>query len=233
MEFIISPLGDQAVLLEFGEPICEETERKIRTVTTVLDEKRPVWFVEYIPSYTSVTILYSIHCFPKSVFPYEAVSMEIKKIFDSLEPTDIIDRRMVRIPVLYGEEHGPDLQTVAELNGLTTDEVIDIHTSVVYTVQMLGFAPGFPFLTGMPSKIETPRRENPRLRIPPRSVGIAGSQTGVYPIETPGGWQLIGQTPIELFLPDETPPSLLRAGDQLEFFSITKEQYNAYKEGDV
>ena len=233
MEFIISPLGDRAVLLEFGGPYLEETERKIRTVTAVLDEQQPAWFIEYIPAYTSVTILYDIHCFPRDVFPYEKVCLEIQKLFDSLEPIEITERRTVRIPVLYGGDHGPDLQSVAELNELTMAEVITIHTSAVYTVQMLGFAPGFPFLAGMSPKIAAPRREDPRLRIPPRCVGIAGGQTGIYPIETPGGWQLIGQTPIELFLPDETPPSLLRAGDQLEFFAITIEQYDNYKEGDV
>ncbi|WP_039043242.1 5-oxoprolinase subunit PxpB [Sporosarcina sp. ZBG7A] len=233
MKFIISPLGDQAVHLEFGGPFHEETEKKIRTVTTVLDDKRPVWLVEYIPSYTSVTIFYDVHCFAKEEFPYEAVRLEVEKLFDHLEPIVISERRTVRIPVLYGGEQGPDLQEVAELNGLTLDEVIGIHTSGVYTVQMIGFAPGFPFLVGMSPRITAPRRSDPRLRIPPRSVGIAGGQTGIYPIETPGGWQLIGQTPIELFLPNETPPSLLRAGDQLEFFPITKEQYDAYREGDV
>ncbi|REB08048.1 allophanate hydrolase subunit 1 [Sporosarcina sp. BI001-red] len=233
MEFIISPLGDQAAHLEFGRPFHEETEKKIRTVTTVLDEQCPAWVIEYIPSYTSVTIFYDIHFFKKEALPYEAVRLEVERLFNHLEPMELNDRRKVRIPVLYGGESGPDLQEVATLNGLTVDEVIDIHTSSVYTVQMVGFSPGFPFLVGMSPRITAPRRMNPRLRIPPRSVGIAGGQTGIYPIETPGGWQLIGQTPIELFLPNETPPSLLRAGDQLEFFSITKEQYDAYREGDV
>ncbi|MDW0109853.1 5-oxoprolinase subunit PxpB [Sporosarcina aquimarina] len=231
MKFVISPLGDTAVVLEFGRDDLEESEKKIRTVTSVLDLKQPGWFIEYIPSYTSVTIFYNVHWFKKGSHPYEKVCTEIDKLLKHIEPYELNKRRTVRIPVLYGGEYGPDLSIVAELNGMTIDEVIEIHTAGVYTVQMLGFAPGFPFLTGMSAKITAPRKKNPRLSIPPGSVGIAGGQTGVYPIQTPGGWQLIGQTPVELFLPQETPPSLLRAGDRLEFFSITKAQYNAYREG--
>ncbi|WP_432353551.1 5-oxoprolinase subunit PxpB [Sporosarcina sp. A2] len=233
MEFTISPLGDQAILLEFGGSVFLEAERKIRTVTSVLDVQKPAWLVEYIPSYTSVTILYTVQGLSKEHLPYDAVCLEVQRLFHLIEPYELQDRRTIRIPVLYGGESGPDLTAVAELNGLTEEDVIDIHTSGIYTVQMLGFAPGFPFLAGMSPRIAAPRRSNPRLQIPPRSVGIAGGQTGIYPIETPGGWQLIGKTPMELFLPEETPPSLLRSGDQLTFFSITTEQYEQYREGNV
>jgi inhibitor of KinA len=123
------------------------------------------------------------------------------------------------------------LEEVADINGLTAQEVIDIHTSGEYLVYMIGFAPGFPYLGGMSEKIAAPRRSSPRTSIPAGSVGIAGMQTGVYPLSTPGGWQLIGNTPLELFKPYEQPPSLLRAGDIVKFVSVTEEEYHALKEG--
>ena len=149
-----------------------------------------------------------------------------------MKETAAVHQRVVRIPVLYGGEFGPDLDFVAKHNGLTKDEVIAIHTSGDYTVHMIGFAPGFPFIGGMSERIAAPRRETPRLKIPARSVGIAGVQTGVYPIETPGGWQLIGRTPLELFLPDENPPSLLVAGDKITFYEITSEEYQDLRGGE-
>ena len=140
--------------------------------------------------------------------------------------------RTVSIPVCYGGEFGPDLEYVARHNNLTTDEVIHIHSSGEYLVYMIGFAPGFPFLGGLSPKIATPRRPSPRATIPAGSVGIAGMQTGVYPIETPGGWQLIGRTPQKLFLPNENPPSLLQAGDVVKFCPISFQEYqeSVYKE---
>ena len=125
---------------------------------------------------------------------------------------------------------GPDLSVVASHNSLSEEEVVQIHSGGDYTVYMLGFAPGFPFIGGMPERIATPRRDSPRLKIPQRTVGIAGKQTGIYPIETPGGWQLIGRTPIELFLPEDEPPTLLRAGDKIKFTPISLEEYRTLKE---
>ncbi|MGV3465566.1 MAG: 5-oxoprolinase subunit PxpB, partial [Heyndrickxia sp.] len=135
------------------------------------------------------------------------------------------ESRVVEIPVCYGGDFGPDLETVASMNGLSTEEVIQIHSSAEYTVYMIGFAPGFPYLGGMSEKIATPRLPSPRLKIPERTVGIAGNQTGVYPIETPGGWQLIGRTPIKLFRPQDEVPSLLHAGDKVRFKPISYEEY--------
>lgn len=137
--------------------------------------------------------------------------------------------KVVEIPVCYGGEFGPDIEFVAEHNHLSVQEVIDIHSSGEYLVYMIGFAPGFPFLGGMSEKIATPRRSSPRLVIPVGSVGIAGSQTGAYPIETPGGWQLIGRTPAALFCPQNHPPTLLDAGNMVKFKPITLEEYNAIK----
>lgn len=140
-------------------------------------------------------------------------------------------RYVIEIPVCYGEEFGPDLEFVANHNGLTPEEVIRIHSSAEYLVYMVGFAPGFPYLGGMPEAIAAPRRPSPRLAIPAGSVGIAGKQTGVYPIETPGGWQIIGRTPIALFVPDSNPPTILASGDRICFRPISRQEYMERKEG--
>ena len=132
------------------------------------------------------------------------------------------ESRVVEVPTLYGGESGPDIAFVAEHNGLSVEEVIRIHSSVDYTVYMLGFTPGFPYLGGMSAAIATPRLETPRPRVPAGSVGLAGQQTGVYPIESPGGWRIIGRTPLVLFDPQRDPPALLAAGDRVRFVPVSE-----------
>lgn len=231
MQYTLSPLGDQAVVIEVGNEICSSTERKVKAIVSRLEAESPSWMIEFIPAYTTITIIYSIQAFIKEEIPYEAVCERIHDLLAGVEATAAVQQQVMRIPVLYGGEYGPDLGFVAEHNGLTADEVIAIHTSGDYTVHMIGFAPGFPFIGGMPEQIGAPRRKTPRLKIPARSVGIAGFQTGVYPIETPGGWQLIGRTPLELFLPAEDPPSLLTAGNKIRFYEITSEEYEDLRGG--
>ena len=135
-----------------------------------------------------------------------------------------------RFPSVTVGSWGPDVDVVAAHNRLTPEEIIRIHTSVEYLVYMIGFAPGFPYLGGMPERIATPRRESPRVSIPAGSVGIAGQQTGVYPIATPGGWQIIGRTPLRLFQPEQEQPTLLQAGDRVRFRQITEAEYAAWAE---
>jgi len=138
--------------------------------------------------------------------------------------------RIITIPVSYGGEFGPDLEFVAKHNSITEDEVVAIHTSIPYLVYMLGFAPGFPYLGGMSERIATPRLASPRVKIPAGSVGIAGKQTGIYPLESPGGWQLIGRTPLTLFDPLAKNPFVFAAGDYLQFTAIKMDEYVALKE---
>lgn len=132
---------------------------------------------------------------------------------------------VVHIPVCYGGEYGLDLETVAKHNGISVDEVINIHADTDYLIYMMGFTPGFPYLGGMSEKIATPRLEVPRRKIPVGSVGIAGAQTGVYSMETPGGWQLIGRTPVRLFDSSKQNPILLQAGNYVRFVRITEAEY--------
>ena len=153
----------------------------------------------------------------------------------NLEPeTDTIElprSSVIHIPVLYGGDYGPDLQEVADTNNLSPEEVVNIHSAAPYLVYVLGFTPGFCYLGGMDQRIATPRKLTPRLKIPAGAVGIADRQTGIYPIESPGGWQLIGQTPVRLFNPGKKPEFLIEAGDYIQFFPISEDNFNDISEG--
>ena len=144
--------------------------------------------------------------------------------------TEIKQTRIINIPVLYGDEYGPDLEEVAQHNHLSIDEVVNIHSSNSYLIYLLGFMPGFPFLGGLSEKIHTPRRSEPRTKIPAGSVGIANNQTGLYPKQSPGGWQIIGQTPIDVFNINREPMCLYQPGDYIKFYSITHEEFEDFKE---
>src|SRR5699024_9245062 len=161
--------------------------------------------------------------------PYETVNKMMLNYMRKMERIVTMERRTVQIPVLYGGIYGPDLAHVAKINGITEQEVIQIHSAPKYLVYMIGFAPGFPFLGGMDQRIAAPRKDSPRSKIPSGSVGIAGEQTGIYPLETPGGWQIIGRTPLDLFLPASSS-TLLKPGDTLRFVAISHEEYLERKE---
>lgn len=220
MDTSFSPLGDQAIVIEVGKEINDETHNQIRAIVSLLETDPPQWMTEFIPAFTTVSVGYN----PLQI-SYEEAKSELAALMKRASAIKPPQPRTIEIPVCYGGEYGPDLEFVAQHNGLSAEEVIRVHTSGIYTVHMIGFAPGFPYLGGMSGKIAAPRRETPRAQIPERSVGIAGNQTGVYPISTPGGWQLIGRTPLRLFLPDQEIPSLLRMGDSVSFRQISDEDY--------
>ncbi|MCQ6274230.1 5-oxoprolinase subunit PxpB [Bacillus sp. V3B] len=229
MNYQLFPVGEHAILIELGEELNMDTHQKVQYITSYLDDHPFEWMVEYIPAFTTITIFFDpikiARLNNKEISPYDFVYKQVEEILSSIKTGKKLESRRIEIPVCYGGKLGPDLETVARINKLSPEEVIQIHTSGEYLVFMIGFAPGFPYMGGMSEKIATPRRESPRLASPERSVGIAGNQTGVYPIETPGGWQLIGRTPLKLFLPEENPPTLLRAGDQIKFRSISYKEY--------
>ncbi|MFG6147918.1 5-oxoprolinase subunit PxpB [Halobacillus sp. B23F22_1] len=231
MDYTLTHLGDQAVVITVSQEINEEAQAKVSLIFQLLEKHQPSWMVEYIPAFTTVTIFYNPAALKTDgILPYEQVKKNLEELLTFVETGDTVTPRTIEIPVCYGGEFGPDLEFVAEHNNLTTREVIDIHKSGDYSVYMIGFAPGFPFIGGMSDKIAAPRRNSPRLEIPERTVGIAGKQTGVYPIKTPGGWQLIGRTPKRLFTPDQEIPSLLRAGDKIIFKEISKNEYQSWEE---
>ena len=225
----ISQISETAALVEFGRKISEDINKKVRTFCTYLDEKPFYGMVEYVPAFTSVSVIYN-PLDMNSGAPYEVVKAILDNIISKLDFSLGDEEHIVEIPVCYGGEFGQDIEHVAKINNITVDEVIKIHSEGKYLVYMIGFAPGFPYLGGMSEKIAAPRRESPRIAIPAGSVGIAGMQTGVYPIETPGGWQLIGKTPIKLFDLKRNSKSLLKAGDIVKFYPISYEEYVQLKE---
>ena len=221
MKITFSPLGDEAIVIEVGQEITKEATNLVRTFTKLIEDALLEQVVEVIPAFTTVTVFYKV----TAEFQFEDIKSLLQKYIVDIKDLNPVEQRTIEIPVCYGGEYGPDLEFVASHNQLTVEEVIAIHSAGTYEVNMIGFAPGFPFIGGMSEMIAAPRRSTPRLRIPERSVGIAGMQTGVYPIETPGGWQLIGRTPMDLFLPNQEIPSLLQAGDRIVFKPITEEEY--------
>lgn len=230
--FQLFPLGDAAIVVQLGQLIDPEIHDRIHVFAAYLTEHTFMGFVELVPAYASVTVYYDPWVVSKKgkIDPYQKV-VEIlqKRLADTPLKAATANLRVVEIPVCYGGSFGPDLDYVAEHNQLSVEEVIALHSAQEYVVYMIGFVPGFPYLGGLNNKIATPRKEIPRAAIPAGSVGIAGMQTGIYPMETPGGWQLIGRTPEKLFDPERKKPALLQAGDRIKFISITREEFEQRK----
>lgn len=218
----VLPFGDAAIVILLGDVITIEAHHRVQTVTQILESAAPKGMVECIPAFTTVTVVYDY-----LAISYDAFAQDVRRLLASRSDARIVrTSRLFEIPVCYGGELGPDLDFVASHNGLTAAEVITLHTQEDYLVYMIGFAPGFAYLGGMSDRIATPRRSSPRNKIPRGSVAIADRQTGVYPIETPGGWQLIGRTPLAFFRPDQKQPSLLQTGDRVRFESVDREHFD-------
>lgn len=218
-----SPLGDSALMVHFGAEINHDVHKRVQAFADQLAEHPTLSQFELTTAFTTACVF------------YDPTSMSFTDLCEQLQPIAaqrhvhrMRSPHVVEIPVCYGGQYGPDLPFVAQQNGLSEDEAIALHTSGDYFTYMIGFAPGFPYLGGLPTRISTPRRPIPREIVPAGSVGIAGNQTGIYPLATPGGWQLIGRTPLALFRPLEDPPSLLRAGDSVRFRAISPAEMQAW-----
>ncbi len=212
--------GDTSVTVVFGDEISYEINTKIRAFDEALEELQIDGIYETVPTYCALTIHYA-----PEVIRYETLEREIRKLLSVDHKASKLNTVVVEIPVLYGGEYGPDLDYVAEYNHLTPEEVIRIHTEGDYLIYMLGFTPGFSYLGGMDKRISTPRLKKPRVLIPAGSVGIAGDQTGIYPIDSPGGWQLIGRSPVRLYDADRDIPILLDAGMHVKFMPVDEAEY--------
>ena len=228
----LSPLGDSAVVLQFGEEINLAIHARILAVTHLLEQQPFRGLVDFVPAFTTLTVYYDPWELSQqgTVDAYSEVVRHLEILVEQAAVAAVVPARVVEIPVVYGGTFGPDLQEVAEYAGLSTEEVIRIHSQGSYQVYMIGFAPGFPYLGGLDARIAAPRKAKPRESVPAGSVGIAGAQTGVYSISTPGGWQLIGRTPLRLFAPSRQEPSLLQAGDKVRFVPITEAEFLSRKE---
>jgi inhibitor of KinA len=213
-------VGDQALMVELGERISPDVHLRVRRFCDGLKRLGIPGVTEWVPAYTTVTVYFD----PWKLNPVELMD-QLSELGKSMEHPEGEPVRTVVIPVLYGGPWGPDLPEVARLNGLNEQEVIQIHAEPLYFVCMMGFVPGFAYLSGMSDRIATPRLATPRGQVPAGSVGIAGEQTGIYPLTTPGGWRIIGRTPIPLFRPENDPPTLLRAGDRIRFRPVAEREY--------
>ena len=205
--------GDSAVCVEFGNEISPEINKKIRAFKIAVEKSDIPGIVETVPTYRSLLV----HYHPE-VIGFKALTEEFDKLMGSLSSIPIPPPTVIEIPVLYGGEMGPDIENVAEHNHKTVEEVIKIHTSEEYLIYMIGFIAGFPYLGGMSKEIATPRLKSPRVK-------IEGGSAGIYPVASPGGWQLIGRTPLKLYDADREKPVLLEAGQYIKFAAVTEEEY--------
>lgn len=215
-----APLGDSALLVEFGEAISPEVNHKVKALDTAVGRSRIHGIEELVPTYCSLLIRYD----PSST-SYEQLVFRIRDLERMLQPIEETCGRIIDVPVVYGGLYGPDLAYVAQCHGLSERQVSRLHFKREYHVYMIGFVAGFPYLGDVADEIATPRLETPRLRVLAGSVGIAEKQTGIYPCEAPGGWRIIGRTPLRLFDVHWEPPALLKPGDIVRFKPISELEF--------
>ncbi|KUG08519.1 5-oxoprolinase subunit PxpB [Solirubrum puertoriconensis] len=229
------PLGDAAVVVEFGKSISPATHERVQAFCHRLEQQPFVGLVEYVLAFTTVTVYYDPWLLRhQAATPYDAVLQQLEQLLRRVSiATEKPAPRVVEIPVCYGGPYGPDLDWLAEHLGLLPEQVIALHAASEYLVYMIGFAPGFPYLGGLDAQLTAPRKAQPRPLVPAGAVGIAGQQTGVYPLATPGGWQLIGRTPLRLFRPEAEVPSLLQAGDRVRFVPISAAEYQRLQQHEL
>ncbi|MGV3244098.1 5-oxoprolinase subunit PxpB [Staphylococcus sp. 11261D007BR] len=214
-------ISEQSFMIYFEANISEEIFEHVYAVADYIRNLKHPHVQEVIPSYRAILV------------NFDGMSIQYESIIDELQLNDFkfnqhdssSPRRIINIPVLYGGKWGPDIEIVADHNNLTVEEVVRYHTEGYYLVYMIGFMPGFPFLGGLDEHLHTPRKEEPRLRIKAGSVGIANNQTGLYPADSPGGWQIIGRTPIDVFDLNRDPKILYRPGDKIKFYAINEEKF--------
>jgi len=223
------PFGDNALIIEFGDVISLEINQKVLALASLLEKTRYEGIEEIVPTYRSLMVRYN----PLKT-TYEKLVFQIRDLERSTKLDTIeLKSREYTIPVVYGGEYGPDLEYVAKCHSLTPEQIVKLHSERKYRVYMIGFIAGFPYLGEVPDEIATPRLEKPRIKVPAGSVGMAENQTGIYPCEAPGGWRIIGRTPLKLFDPFQHPPTLLNAGDTVKFKPISEDEFKTLVESNL
>ena len=208
----IAPLGDSSALVQLGDEIDFSINQRVHTLANLIDASALDGIIETVPAYGTLLVHYD-----PLILSYAQVKNYLRARIAQVEESDSRKPRQVEVPVRYGGEFGPDLDFVASHCNLQIDDVIHIHSEQTYTIFMMGFTPGFPYMGKLDDSIITPRLQTPRTRVPAGTVAIAGSQTGIYSIDSPGGWQLIGWTPLKLFAPESDSPFLFSPGDKVKF----------------
>lgn len=218
--------GESCLVVELGDAIDLTLNRQVRALGLALEQARVNGVLEAVPTYRSLAIYYD----PLTI-DREALRAQVGTLYGSLGDQDDQTPRVVEVPTVYGGAYGPDLEFVARHSGLSPDEVIRLHTEPLYHVYMLGFMAGFPYLGDLVERLAVPRLSTPRLRVPAGSVGIGGRQTGIYPIESPGGWRIIGRTSLCLFDPSAEVPTPILPGDKVRFVRIEPHEYESEQYG--
>ncbi len=212
--------GDQGIIMEFGGTISPRTHELVRTMILALDQSPLDGVIEYMQTYRAIVVYYN-----PLITTFECLKSSLIQLSANLRNREDVSPELIVLPVCYGGNFGPDLDFVASTHGLSQEEVISLHSDPEYLIYMIGFTPGYPFLGGLPEALHTPRLNSPRKKVPAGSVGIANGQTGIYPIESPGGWQLIGQVPVKLFDPEKNNPFLLSAGNTIKFRPVDEQEF--------
>lgn len=227
----IFSLGDSAITIDFGNAISEAINNEVIARFNELRQEPLPGMIEAIPAYSSLTIYYDVIKVRKSTSEgktaFEAMKLEVEKRLMQPIVRNGISEKLIKIPVCYEEKYALDMRQLTVNKNISTEEVIQIHTSKDYRVYMLGFLPGFAYLGEVDERIAIPRKPQP-VTVLPGSVGIAGRQTGIYPFASPGGWCIIGRTPLKLFDADKEEPTLIKAGDSVQFYSITEDEFKSY-----
>ncbi len=233
LAYHIYPCGDHAVTIELGDKVDAVINQKIIALFAYLKKQQIKGVKDIIPAYHTVTIVYDVVLLKKQaadITVYEMICEHIEKAIDSFATEPPTTARLMRIPVCYDLLLAPDIKSLAALHEISIDDVIRLHTGKTYRVYMIGFLPGFAYMGTVDDKINTPRKPQPRTSVPAGSVGIAGAQTGIYPFDSPGGWQLIGQTPVQLFSVTKEEPCYLQPGDDIAFYSIPITEFEKLKQ---
>jgi KipI family sensor histidine kinase inhibitor len=213
-------MGDRGLLLEFGDGISREINEKVRRLALAIQAEAMAGIIETVPTYRSLLIIYD-----PSILPIKDLKRGLEKVEEGLLQNPLPAPKLTHIPAVYGGIYGPDLEEVAKYHQISPEEVIRLHCSKPYLIYMIGFMPGYPYMGELPEALVTPRLKTPRLFVPKGSVAIAQRQTGIYSMDSPGGWQILGRTPLELFDPEKDPPALLQMGDFVQFYRISEEEF--------
>jgi len=235
----LEALGDSAVILRFGDRLDAQINTQVHRAAALLAAAKVAGVREIVPAYASLTVQYDPAFFSQvepaggDVSPFARIGERLLALLHDSRNEILQTARLIEIPVCYGAEFGPDLAVVVTHAGVSESEVIVLHSAAIYRVAMLGFAPGFPYLFGLNKSLHLPRRANPRIRVPAGSLAIGGQQTGIYPGELPGGWHLIGRTPLRLFDADRIPPALLAPADEVRFIAIDAVEFKRLQASDA
>jgi len=228
IQYRIFPLGDQALTIELGDKIDRNINQKCVLLAKHLYQQNLKAVKDIVPAYTTVSVIYDP--FLVNTSAYNFMKAEVEQVISTCNWNDEINSRKIEIPVCYHPSLAPDLEELAAAKNISVDDVIHLHSNQSYHVYMIGFLPGFPYMGTVDEKIATPRKQKPHLKVEAGSIGIAGMQTGIYPLSSPGGWNIIGQIPVIMFDVSKEQPCYLQQGDEVRFMPISLEEFHHLKQ---